>query len=173
MAISSSQRSGIRGLAKLRRTLRRIEPEATVGLKKALRDGAEAIKRDAQALAPRDEGDLIAAIDATISRDGFTAVIGPGAKAVNAERAAGRAASRGKVVILSSANQELLFQFFKGLWFEFGTKGDPKRNVPPLAAQPFMGPAYDLNAAWIKNNARRELAKALQRAAAGGGGTNG
>ena len=30
---------------------------------------------------------------------------------------------------------------------EFGTRGDPKRNIPPLAPRPFMGPAFNKNRA--------------------------
>lgn len=165
--------SGIRGLTKLRRTLRRIEPEITQEVKQAIRDGAEAIKWDAKALAPRDEGDLANAIDATFSSDGLAAVIGPGSKGVQAERRAGRAAARGRTIVLSARSTDLLWQFYKGLWHEFGTKGYPAKNIPPLPARPFMGPAYDMNEDWIKGNVRRAIAEALKKASAGGGSVNG
>ena len=169
---TASQRSGIRGINKLRRTLRRIEPELQEPIRQAIKNTAESIKLDAVAGAPIDEGDLVRSIDYKIGRDGFTAVIGPGARAAEiARRRAGspfatRIASG--EIRLSAVNKKDLFQFFKAYWIEFGTKGSPEHNVPPLPARPFMGPAYLLNEEYGKAQVRAAVKQALERASRGG-----
>ncbi len=163
--------SGIRGVTKLRRTFRRLEKETVEPVRKALRDGAEAIKLDAVARAPIDDGDLVRAIDHKISSDGLTVVIGPGAKAAEIVRRqrgsafATRTADR--PVRLSARNKDLLWQFYKGYWHEFGTKGSPKHNIPPMAARPFMGPAYRVNEGYLKAEVSRAVKAALARAVRG------
>lgn len=164
--------SRVRGTNKLRRTLRRIEPGISQGVKDDVRDIAEAVKWDAVSRAPVDEGDLVRSIDYRLGRDGLTAIIGPGAKAADIARrkkpAGGnvfRAATKG--VRLSKANKELLFQFFVGYWNEYGTKGNPRKNIPARPAQPFMRPAWDLNRQWGIDRMRRSVNNALERAARG------
>lgn len=164
--------SGIRGLNKLWRTLRRIEPELQDPIRTAILNTAEAIKQDAIAGAPVDEGDLVRSIDYKIGRDGFTAVIGPGAKAAEIARSRGGSAfstqdRRGEIIRMSAANKNLLFQFFKGYWLEFGTKGSPENNIPPLMPRPFMNPAYLLNEQYGKDQVRAAVKTALDRASRG------
>lgn len=164
--------SGIRGINKLRRTLRRIEPELQDPIRTAILNTAEAIKQDAIAGAPIDEGDLVRSIDYKTGRDGFTAVVGPGARAAEIvrRRSGSPFATRtrqGLVIRLSAANKNLLFQFFKGYWIEFGTKGSPKHNIPPLPARPFMNPAYLLNEEYGKAQVRAAVKAALDRASRG------
>lgn len=164
--------SGIKGINKLRRTLRKIEPEMQAPIRQAILNTAEAIKQDAIANAPIDEGDLIRSIDYKIGRDGFTAVVGPGAKAAEIQRkkAGSPFATRtaaGNEVRLSKTNKKLLFQFFKGYWIEFGTKGSPEHNIPPLPARPFMNPAYLLNEEYGKAQVRAAVSAALKRASRG------
>lgn len=165
--------SGIKGLNKLRRTLRRIEPEMQEPVRAAILNTAEAIKQDAIAGAPIDEGDLVRSIDYKLGRDGFTAVIGPGAKAAEIARSRGGSAfatqdRKGEIIRMSAANKKLLFQFFKGYWHEFGTKGSPEHNIPPLPARPFMNPAYLLNEEYGKAQVRAAVKIALDRASRGG-----
>lgn len=164
--------SGIKGLNELRRTLRRIEPELQQPIQTAIHNTAEAIKADAIAGAPVDEGDLVRSIDYKIGRDGFTAVIGPGAKAAEIARSRGGSAfatrtRKGEVIRMSATNKNLLFQFFKGYWHEFGTKGSPEHNIPPLPARPFMTPAYLLNEEYGKAQVRAAVKAALDKASRG------
>lgn len=160
--------SGIRGTNKLRRTLRRIDPAVTQGIRDDIRDVSEAVKQDAINLAPVDEGDLVRAIDFRIGRDGLTSVIGPGAKA--ADIAGRKKKSRGNVfaavargIRLSRSNRDLLFEFFKGYWIEFGTKGNASNNIPPQSARPFMRPAWQLNRGFGVQRMRQSVSKALRK----------
>lgn len=164
--------SGIRGINHLRRTLRQIEPEISDGVRAAILNTAEAIKQDAIAGAPIREGDLVRSIDYKVGRDGFTAVIGPGAKAAEIARSRGGSPfatqdRKGEIIRMSAANKKLLFQFFKGYWHEYGTKGSPKHNIPPLPARPFMQPAYLLNESYGKAQIRAAVKAALEKASRG------
>lgn len=170
-----ASRSRMTGNTKLRRTLRRIDPAITQELRDVVKDGLEAIKWDAISFVPIDEGDLARSIDYKLGRDGLTGVVGPGAKAAELARkkaasgsAFGTVAKKGGgKVRLSRSNQELLWEFFKGYWVEFGTKGNAARNIPPMAPQPFMAPAYDVNRLWFSRRAQRALVRALERASRG------
>jgi len=161
--------SRMTGVKKLRRTLRRAPDEITDDVRMAVRRGAEAVHADAVARAPIDEGDLVRSIEIRFGRDGLTAVVGPGARAVQlARRKAGTEfATRSPRLRLSRRNKDLLFQFFKGRWIEFGTKGNSRLNIPPQPARPFMGPAADLNKTFFKNEARVAVRRALDRLARG------
>lgn len=164
-----ARRSGLQGVSNLRRTLRRIEPEMTEEARGAMQDGAEAITLDAVARVPRDEGDLARSIGYKLGRDGLTAIIGPAAKQV--AMVGGRTSAGAPFATrsrrqrkLSIKNKEALFQFFKGYWLEYGTKGSPAHNIPPLPAHPFMGPAFDLNKEWLLDKVRQGINRALERA---------
>lgn len=164
-----ARRSGLKGVTSLRRTLRRIEPEVTKQVRVAMEDGAEAIKLDAVARVPKAEGDLARSIDYQLGRDGLTAIIGPAAKQV--AMVGGRTSATTPFATnskrqrrLSTKNKEALLQFFKGYWIEYGTKGSPKRNIPPMRPHPFMGPAFDLNREWLLGKVREGIDKALEKA---------
>lgn len=159
-----SQRSGFRGVNRLRRTLRRIDPGLMPELKQAVRDGGEAIKQDQIAGAPVDEGDMVREIDAKYGRDGLTVVVGPGAKHVPIGKNPFDTTRR-----MSAPGKHALVQFFKAYWYEFGTKGNADRNIPPQPARPFLVPAYDMNREWILRNTRKGIRQALKRASRGGG----
>lgn len=164
-----ARRSGLQGVTSLRRTLRRIEPEMTEEARTAMHNGAEAIKLDAIARVPRAEGDLARSIDYKLGRDGLTAIIGPAAKQVamvggRTSATAPFATSSSRQRKLSIKNKEALFQFFKGYWIEYGTKGNSARNIPAQRARPFMAPAFDLNREWLLEKVRQGIAKALERA---------
>lgn len=164
------------GTTKLRRTLRRLDPEVTSGIRRVVREGSQAVEADALSHVPIDEGDLARSIESKIGRDGLTAVVGPGASAAEIKRRAtgsafgsirrsGRRA--GERVNLSKSNKELYFQFLKGVWIEYGTKGSPANNIPPRPAQPFMAPAWVANRTWLIGRARGALRSALELAARG------
>lgn len=76
MASTRRQRSGLRGVGKLRRTLRRLGPDATAEVRTAVKRGADFILADMQTLVPKDTGDLARALDTRIARDGLTARVG-------------------------------------------------------------------------------------------------
>lgn len=140
-----SRRKGLRNVTRLRRKLRRMPDEIEKYIKPALVAVATATAVDAASIVRKNYGDLAASIEPNFSRDGLTALVGPGAKGVKAEKRAGRALSRGRRINLSDANQHLLFQAHKGMWIEFGTKGSPGKGIPPHPAYPFMAPAWDMN----------------------------
>lgn len=158
MSARRRQRSGLRGVNSLRRTLRRIEPEAKTELKEAVEQGAEAILQDMIMLVPKDSGDLARLLNKRVARDGTTARIG----------------------LLTKKQQQ---DGFYARFLEYGTKGYAagqtrfaknsktttrvKRNVPARPAQPFIGPAFDLNKDWILERARKGIDLALARAAKG------
>ena len=135
---TARQRRGFAGVTKLRKTLRRLEPESSAGIKKALTDGARDIHFDMYTNVPKDTGETAYHLSYKIARDGLTARIGLiGKKDV----AAGYAAQ----------------------FIEYGTKGYPKRNIPKQRARPFMRPAFDRNKNKILQNINREIEKALYK----------
>lgn len=156
-----ARRSGIRGLNHLRRTLRRIDPAITEGVRGELADAAEAIRLDAIAGAPVDEGDLVRSIAVRFGSDRLTAVIGPGARGVqNITRKTGSPwATRTAGLRISRSARRDLMQFFKAWWIEFGTVKMP--------ARPFMGPAFEANRRHFVARVRREISNALERASRG------
>jgi hypothetical protein len=163
-----SRRSGLSGVSKLRRTLRRLDPVLTKEIRREIEITAGAIQADAIAGAPIDEGDLVRSIDYKIGRDGLTAVIGPGAAAAEiARRKTGSAfGTRNAKLKLSKRNTEALYQFFKGYWIEYGTKGVGGVGAQP--ARPFMGPAYQANERAAVAGLRRAIGQALKKASGGG-----
>lgn len=170
--------SALRGVNHLRRTLKRLDPEITQELRDAVRSGAELIEAAAQAFVPVDEGDLRRSISHKLGSDKLTAIIGPAAKQVakvGGRTSAGAAfSSRAQQKLrakksgrISARNKKALFQFFKGYWLEYGTKGSPEHNIPPLRARPFMRPAFARNESVIVRNVRQGVTKALERAGRG------
>jgi hypothetical protein len=161
----SRQRRGLQGVSSLRRKLRRMDPAITQELKTVVAEGLEAIEFNALAGAPRDQGDLAMSIEKKISSDGMTGIVGPGVKAAEiVRRKTGSAFGHtSKKVNLNRANKHALFQFFKGYWIEFGTKGG--NGVPAQPARPFMQPAYLSNREWIRGRAARAINNILERVA--------
>lgn len=171
-----ARRSRVEGVTALRRKLRRVDPSITTELRNAVRDGANMIARTAATLAPMDTGELRLSIETNVSRDGMTAIVGPGARAAEIlrvrtgsqfGRVVAKGKNRGRKVNLSRMNKRLLMSFYKGYWAEFGTKGNPKRNIPPQPARPFMGPAYDINKGAIRSRTQRDINRILARASSG------
>lgn len=166
--------SKIHGTNKLRRTLRRIDPELTDELRVSIRETSEAVVADALRFVPIDEGDLARSIDYKLGRDGFTSVIGPGAKAAELVRrksrigsAFGKLDKKGRRIKLNRTNRHLYRQFLKGLWIEFGTKGNPSKNIPRRPPRAFMGRAWALNRPWALRRSRKALQRALDGASRG------
>ena len=108
---TARQRRGLAGVTKLRRTLRRLGPEARDGIKEVLVRGSQAIEADMMINIPKDTGETASNISYKIARDGLTARIGFIGK---------RAVGDG----------------YAARFIEYGTKGYPARNIPPQAARP-------------------------------------
>ena len=171
------RRSRVEGPNQLRRKLRRMEPSIQRGIQDVLRDGLNRIQRDAISLAPVDTGELRSEIDIILSPDKMSGVVGPGARAAElVRRGTGsefgrivkKGRNKGKHINLRKLNKKRLFNFYKGYWAEFGTKGNPKKNIPAQPARPFMGPAYDMNKRWIGDRAKKAINGILELVAKGG-----
>lgn len=167
-AFKSRKRSNFQGVTKLRKTLRRLEPEATAGIKAKIARGAQDIKDDAvRGARALDKpgigtGEMIRSITYSFGRDGMTALIGPGADRLKVTKN-----PFNTTLYKTKRDKEAAFNFFKAYWFEFGTKGYPKRNIPPQLPRPFMNPAWDMNKDVLIKEIRREVANALTEAASG------
>ena len=155
-SIRKTSRSGFSGVTKLRKTLRRLEPESVKKIKVAFNNGAEAIQFDAMSNAMGegliDSGDMISSISIKYARDGLTAVVGPGADVIKVNKS-----PFNTNLYVSAKSKWHAAQFFKAYWAEFGTKGDPSRNIPPQRATYFMAKAYDMN----KRRIRRDIDHAV------------
>ena len=165
-----ARRSKVEGVSALRKKLRRIDPEIKKEIADVVIEGLEAIRRDAQALVPVDTGELRDSIEVQFSkRDGVSGLVGPGAKAAEIVRrkSDSKTAFGGWKYRLSKKNKAKLYQFFKGYWIEFGTKGNAKKNIPPQSARPFMAPAYLANREWIRQKARIAVDNVLRKVAGG------
>jgi len=92
----------------------------------------------------------------------MTVLIGPGADRLKVSKS-----PFNTTLYKTNKDKEAAFNFFKGYWFEFGTKGDPKRNIPRQRAMPFMNPAYDSNKEWILRRVKSGLAFTLKEASDG------
>lgn len=156
-----NQARGYAGITKLRKTLRRIEPEATNGIKATIQKGAEAIETDIliNGQAHRLTGDMLDSISIKYGRDRMTAVIGPGASAISVSKS-----PFNTTLYKSNKSKYMAWQFFKAYWIEFGTKGSPDLNIPPQPAQPFVQPAWDSNKAWLITQMKTAVNNALARA---------
>lgn len=159
-----SRARGYAGLSKLRKTLRRLEPEAAEGIKTSFKHGAELIQYDIiqNGLQHRITGDMLRSVDVKMGRDGLTAVIGPGASRIRIGKS-----PFDTTMYKSAEGKHQAFQFFKAYWIEFGTKGYPERNIPAQPAQPFVQPAYDANKGWIVRNVQDEIRATLRNVTSG------
>ena len=139
-------RSGLQGVDKLRLKLRKMEKFVQSGIKPAILQTALEIEASAKQFVPVDKGDLQKSINHKVSGDGMAAVVGPYAKAaIVASLVKGGIFNNKSGGEMSALDKKKKFQFFKGYWTEFGTKGTPDRNIPPQPARPFMQPAFDAN----------------------------
>lgn len=112
---TAKQRSGLRGVAKLRRQLRRLPDFVTEDAREAISDAAELVKFEQLQRVPVEEGDLAASIEIKLGRDKLSAEIGPGARTKTARRRGG----------------------WRAHFAEFGTVTAP--------AHPFVFPALESN----------------------------
>lgn len=158
---------GLQGAVALRKKLKRIDELAERRIGHAIEEAAQAITADAIARAPKDTERLAAEIEYSLSPDKLSATVGPAAKSVRYIKSQGFSifANRATKREMRETTKDRLFQVFKGYWQEFGTKGAPKRNIPPQPPRPFMEPAWDVNASWAKNNVKNAVNGALKTVA--------
>lgn len=141
---TARQRSGLRGVNRLRKVLRRVDPESTRELRTALEQGAEAILQDMISLTPRRTGSLARLLSKRVARDGLTARVG---------------------LLTRKAQRDGYYLKF----LDAGTKGAPGRNIPPQPALHIRATAVDLNRQWILERTGKGISLALQRASRAGG----
>lgn len=162
---TAAQRRGLNGVSSLRRKLRRMETFVPSRIPMAIETSAISITVTAKTLVPVDQGDLKEAIEYKMSGDRMAAAIGPAARAsVVAKAVKGTLfATRTIAKKLSTISKKRLFQFFKGYWIEFGTKGNAKKNIPPQPARPFMSPAFYINKSSTVSNVAAAVNEQLKR----------
>lgn len=165
MASTAAQRRGLNGVTSLRRKLRRMPEAVEQYLRPEVDATAAAMAATARTLVSKDTGELAASIEYKLSPDGMTALIGPAAKSAAVIKAS-TAKSIDKQTPkkpISAGSREKLFQFFKGVWLEFGTKGNPDKGIPPQPARPYMRPAFDVNKIPGLNRITRGLNAVLRK----------
>ncbi len=108
-------RAAVSGAVKLRKKLRKFDPELRTELAQALSEGGKELATLIANTAPRDEGRLADAVQSKDDRDGLSTVVGYSAKRGGFKKAWRRGG-------------------FESLFQEFGTRNQP--------AQPFIRPAY-------------------------------
>lgn len=145
MATARSRRSYAK-LSKTRKLLRKLPDDMVQPIRNAFSQGAEDIAAEAKfnvlSAGLVQSGDMHRHIKSKIGRDGFSAKIG---------------------LLTKRARRDAWYAHF----LEFGTKGSPARNIPPLPAYAFMGRAFDAHRDELNRNVRREVNRALGRAARG------
>lgn len=185
------QKSAVIGTQRLSKKLKRIIQEADVGMAEAMKEVLVKVGETAYNTAPVDTGDMRDSITVKLSGDGLSGVVGPAAEAaalkqqrtgrsIFATRFLGgrRISAKGTVTELTTDKEDLVMQYFKAYWAEFGTKGNAERAkrsgkkggkklrvVPPQPARPFMQPAWDANARWARNKIREKQNEAIRKVA--------
>lgn len=167
---SKSQKRGFAGVTKLRKTLRRLDPETKKNVASAIEQTGIALARGVRARAPRDTGDLIAEVGYKVSRDKLTVVAGVGAGNARIQKSGfaevvvkrNKSGAKTKVTI---RDENARWQLYKALWHEFGTKGTDK--VPPQSASHFHQKAFDAEEKQIKRKVQGAVSRALTVAASG------
>jgi hypothetical protein len=163
-----SKNRGYSNVTPLRRKLRKLNKHLDNGIKPALIESLTMVAETARGNVPKDTGDLAASIAIAVSGDGLSGVAGPAAKNAKVKKALSTGATSAFATrgggTLSEGNKKKLFQFFKGYWIEFGTKGNAARNIPPMPARPFMQPAWDSNQGAIKSKMTAAINEQLRKA---------
>ncbi|NBN64147.1 HK97 gp10 family phage protein [Pannonibacter tanglangensis] len=134
-------KSQIKGVARVRAAVRGMPGRVRVAVAREIEAGAQDVLDTMRGLVPVRTGDLAAALSAQVDGDGLRARIG--------------------LLSRTAAREQFYWQFI-----EFGTKGSPERNIPPMPASPFMGPALDLNAPGIAARIGRATGGVLSAGAA-------
>ncbi|WP_041795439.1 HK97-gp10 family putative phage morphogenesis protein [Pararhodospirillum photometricum] len=144
--MSIKSRRAYASLPKVRKILRELPDELTKALKTTFAEGAEEMAQQATANVVEagliDSGELVRSMKAKTSRDGLTAKVG----------------------IVGQRDNKLVWY---GHFHEFGTRGCPEKNIPPLPAQHFLGRAFDQTKQRFGQKIADEVDRALDRASQG------
>ena len=200
----------VQGAARLKRKLARIVDATEVNIKATTEHVLNVVAEDMRRNAPVDEGEMRDAIGWKVSKNGLEGVVGVAAEiATLRQRKKGSVfATRSKnynkitvsksqvvkVVALSQDRADMVFQYYKALWVEFGTKGydTPRKNkkgqqrdvvltdglgtffgkkakIPPRPARPFIEPAWDANKDFAKKEIFSDVNKAIKNVARSNG----
>ncbi|MFH1806830.1 MAG: HK97-gp10 family putative phage morphogenesis protein [Pseudomonadota bacterium] len=124
---------GLRGVNGLRRLLRKLPDDVSAEVRTEISEGAELIAYDAIRLAPRDQGDLAAALEYKLGGDKLSAQIGYSSRWKRAWRAAG----------------------WRAKFIEFGTIKH--------RAHPFLFPAWEMNRKDIERRIAQAIKNTLAR----------
>ena len=127
--------SGVQVSRRLRWVFRSLEDEARAELRDEMEKIAQRIAGSMLERVPQRSGNLRNLIDYRVAKSGLTARIG---------------------YVTPKDRRDAFYARF----LEFGTKGYAPRGIPPLAAQPFIQPAFDA----YKNIFIAEAAKAVRQA---------
>lgn len=175
MAATRSQRRGYQGVNKLRRTLRRIDPELTQGIKDVVEDTgrvlADQIRRNTTHLMRTDA--MYESIGYKVSRDGFTVIAGVEAESTKIQgrvvlgAIARKTTKSGRLTLTTSRRLKTRMNIYKAIYQEFGTKGASDRNIPPIHPQRMHQKAFDATSPRLKAIFAKEIEKALRGAANG------
>lgn len=135
MASTARQRSGLRGVSELRRALKGLPVDMRKEIGLVVADTAIKVQTDMYQFAQvsRDTGITAGHIGSEISGDKLVARVG----------------------------MTDLPRGFVAKFIEFGTKGDPERNIPAQPARPFIAPAADANESEFVSNVQAVLRKVL------------
>lgn len=171
MAATRSQRRGYQGVNKLRRTLRRIDPEITQEVRDLVESAGKKIASDIKSNSAHlvDSGDMIESIGYKVSRDGLSVVAGVEAEATKIILGAikGTRKKSGKLTLATQRKIKTRMNVYKAIWHEFGTKGSSRHNIPPIHPQRMHQRAFDANAPGLKKKFSAAIEKALRGAANG------
>lgn len=176
----------VKNQQRLLRKLQRIAKATENEVAPAIDRSATAIQMDAILRVRKDTSELASFIEKKIGNGGLTAIVGPGAKSVaviKTQRGGSPFATRkAGAKSLGAITKVKLFQFFKGYWLEFGTKGyvvetknakvlsdgknfyGTKVNIPARPKRPFMQPAYDVNERWAINEVTKAVNEMIRKA---------
>lgn len=132
---TARQKSGLRGVSELRRALKGLPVEIRKEIGVVVADTAIQVQTDMYQFAQvfRDTGITASHIGSRMSQDKLSARVG--------------------MVDLPEG--------FVARFREFGTKGDPSRNIPAQPATPFIAPAADVNETEFRQRMQAMLRKVL------------
>lgn len=128
----------VSGGTRLRRVLRRLPEQTDRHIRPAIQEGAERILGAAQTNAPRNSGNLIAQMTTAIAKSGLQARVGFTTKTRQREA------------------------FYAAFYELYGFTDRGGRYHPPA---PFLKPAFDEVAPWLRKELDRAIGAALRQAA--------
>lgn len=148
--------SSVTGLSRTQAAMRRLTPAMVENITAAVEQGARDVEARAKAVAPRDTGDMVSAIEVRENLEGFkaTGAIGNFAKQLSR---AGQGIQRFIGVFPQRAGDKGWY----AAWVEYGTTKN--------AAKPFLLPSFISQRKQIEGRIKRAVNKAIRQVARGGG----